>query len=160
MSTIPSTLAPVITSYTPEKQFPSFSSIINEYYNPVTYANAGNNTLLASDVIGGLISHTAAGAQTDTLPTAALMVQAIEGARGAIAGSSNVGIAGSGIRFFVRASGAGAITIAPGLGGTLVGSGAIATVSVKEFLLVVTSRGDINYVGATYTIYSLGASTY
>jgi hypothetical protein len=157
MATIPSTLAPVIPSYTPSKANPSFSSIINEYYNPVTYSNAGNNTLLASDVIGGLIIHTAAGAQTDTLPTATLMVQAIQNGRASVPGapSSAVGVAGSGIIFYVRSGGAGAITLAVGAGGTLVGSGLGVTLITKGYLLIITSTGDINNVGATYTVYAL-----
>lgn len=154
MSTIPSTLAPQITSYTPEKQYPSFSSIINQFYNPVTYSNAGGNTLLASDVIGGLITHTAAGAETDTLPSATLMVQAIQGATGPLPGNpgTNIG-SGSGVRFFVHAGGAGTITVAVGAGGTLVGTATVATTAIQEFLLIITNRGDINGVGATYTVY-------
>ena len=160
--TIPSTLAPTITSFTPSKESPSFSSIINEYFSPVTYANAGANTLLASDVIGGLISHTAAGAETDTLPSATLMAQAIQAATGAVPASPNPaqGIAGSGIRFFVRASGAGTITIAVGAGGTLdsLSTATVATLNIKEFLLIMTNMGDVNNIGATYTLYSLGTS--
>ena len=44
MSTIPSTLAPVIQDYTPTKQFPSFSTIINEKYVVTTLAT-GSQTL-------------------------------------------------------------------------------------------------------------------
>ena len=155
-STIPSTLAPTVNSYTPSKANPSFDSIINQYFNPVAYANAGANTLLASDVIGGFITHTAAGAETDTLPTATLMVQAIQGGRGAIPGGPGiVGIAGSGILFYVRAAGAGAITIAVGAGGTLVGSGAVTAAAVGQFLLVVTKTDAPGYVAATYTVYRI-----
>src|ERR1700722_1551418 len=104
MSTIPSTLAPVINSYTPTRANPSFSSIINQYISPVTYSNAGANTLLTSDVIGGFIIHSAAGAETDTLPTATLMVQAIQAARDAYsvggAPTAALGVAGSAIRFW------------------------------------------------------------
>lgn len=157
MATIPSVLAPVIKSFTPTKTYPSFSSIINQYLYPVTYTNAGANTLLASDVIGGLITHTAAGAETDTLPSAALLIPAIQGVTGPNPGSSNLA-AGSSIRFFVAAGGAGAITVAVGAGGTLVGSGAVPAADIKEFLLIVTNVGDVNAVGATYTIYSLGAA--
>jgi hypothetical protein len=156
MATIPSTLAPVISDYTPSTQSPSFSSIINEYVAPVAYANAGGNTLLASDVIGGFITHTAAGAQTDTLPTATLMVPAIQGGRGAIPGGPGiVGTAGQAIFFFVRAAGAGAITVAVGTGGTLIGSGAITAGAVGQFMLVVTATDAPGFVKATYTVYRL-----
>src|SRR6202012_6244695 len=94
-----------VQSFTPTKNYPSFSGPINEVFNPVTYSNAANNMLLVSDVLGGLITHTAAGAQTDTLPTAALIVPPIEGAQ-----------VGSAIEFIVKAGGAGTITIAAGPG--------------------------------------------
>jgi hypothetical protein len=136
------TAEPVI-SFTPQKSYPSTSVIPNAVYKIASYANAGPNTLLYTDVLGGLIIHTAAGAQTDTLPTALLLVNQIEG-----------GQAGSGIEFYVSAPGAGAITIAPGAGGTLVGSGVVAAGFVKAFLLIITAKG----ITPTYTMYSLGSS--
>src|SRR6185312_14565936 len=138
-----------VQSFTPTKQYPSFSGLVNEVISPVSYSNAGNNTLLTSDVLGGFITHTAAGAQTDTLPTAALLVPLIEGAQ-----------VGSAIRFFVKAGGAGTITIAAGTGGTITGTATIATGNIKEFLLVVTALPDQFGNGATYTAYSLGTSTF
>lgn len=49
---------------------------------PVSYATAGNRTVLASDVIAGIYVRDCAGAgRTDTLPTAALLVAAIPGAK-------------------------------------------------------------------------------
>src|ERR1700744_3735881 len=105
-----------VQSFTPTKNYPSFSGPINEVFNPVTYSNAANNTLLVSDVLGGLITHTAAGGQTETLPSSALIVPQIEGSQ-----------VGSAIEVIVKAGGAGTIPIAAGAGSTLVGSGAIAT---------------------------------
>ena len=138
-----------VQSFTPTKQYPSFSGLINEVISPATYSNAANNTLLTGDVLGGLITHTAAGAQTDTLPSAALLVPLIEGAQ-----------VGSAIRFFVKAGGAGTITVAAGAGGTLTGTATVATGNIKEFLLVVTALPDQFGNGATYTVYSLGTSTF
>jgi hypothetical protein len=162
MSTIPSVLAPVITSFTPTKIYPSFTSIINQYYVPVTFTNAGANTITAAQVIGGFITHTAAGAETDTLPTATLLVQAIQGATDQYFQTQTPNsTAGSGIRFFVRAGGTGTITVAVGTGGTLdsLSTNTVATGQVKEFLLIFTKVGDQSGVGATYTLYSLGTST-
>lgn len=147
--TIPSTAAPVVQSYTPSVQSPAFGSVVNQVYSPVTYSNAGGNILLPSDVIGGFITHTAAGAQTDTLPTAAQIVQAIQGVQ-----------VGSSIQFFLKAGGAGTITLAAGTGGTISGTATVATGNIKEFLLNVTALGDVNNVGAAYTAYSLGTSTF
>jgi len=148
-STIPSTLAPVVQSYTPSVQSPAFSSIVNEVYAPVTYTTAGNITLLPSDVLGGFITHTAAGAENDVLPAASLLIPAIQGAQ-----------VGSGIRFFLKAGGAGTITAVAGTGGTIVGTATVATLNIREFLLQITALGDVNAVGATYTAYSLGTTTY
>ena len=149
MSTIPTTLAPVITDFTPSKIYPSFSSIINEQY-VVTTLTTGSKTLTPAQVIGGLIIHPATGASTDTLPTAQLMIPAIQGA-----------VVGSGIRFIIDVgAGTATVTLAVGTGGTLkAASGAIATLDVREFLLIVTALGDENNVGATYDVYSLGTAS-
>jgi hypothetical protein len=146
-----------VVDFTPQKDYLSFSGIINQYIVPAVYANAGGNTLTVADVLGGFITHTAAGAQTDTLPSAALLVPQIQGAQGPLPGiAPPVTGAGSSIRFLVKAGGAGTITIAVGAGGTAVGTMTVATLNVKEFLLVVTSSGDT----PTYTVYSLGTSVY
>lgn len=161
MSTIPTVASIPLVDFPPTKIYPSFSSIINQYYRPVTYSNAANNTLLASDLIGGLITHSTAGAQTDTLPAASLLIPAIQGASDVFytgGPQSEFGISGSGIRVIIR-SGTGAITIAPGVGGTMnpAGNFSIAANSAAEFLIIVTKVGDKNAVGATYTVYPLGA---
>lgn len=134
-----------VVDFTPQKNYLSFSGQLNQVINVATYANAGGNTLLYTDVLGGFIVHTAAGAQTDTLPTAALLVPQIEAAQ-----------VGSAIRFLVKAGGAGTITVAAGVGGTIVGTATVATLNIKEFLLIVTAVGN----APTYTAYSLGTSVY
>ena len=147
-----------VQDFTPQKTYPSFSEIVNQYYSPTILANAGGNTLTPAQVLGGLIIHTAAGAQTDTLPTAALLVPQIEGAQGPLPGiAPPTGGAGSGIRFILSAPGAGTITLAAGTGGTLVGTATVAGGSIKEFLLIVTAGAD-SPTGPTYTVYSLGTS--
>ena len=145
------TLSPAFLSFTPQKNYPSFSGLISESVFPASYSNAGGNTLLVSDVLGGYITHTAAGAQTDTLPSAALLVPAIEGAQ-----------VGSRVTFFVKAGGAGTITIAVGAGGTANAGDTltIATTQIKEFMVRVTALPDQYGNGAAYTLYSLGTSTF
>lgn len=137
-----------VNSFTPGKQYPSFSTIINQVINIVPYTGTAT-TLLFSDVLGGFITSNNGSAQTLTLPTAALIVPQIEGAQ-----------VGSSVKFFVKELGAGTATVAAGTGGTVTGTATIATGQIKEFLLVVTALGDSDGVGATYTCYSLGTSTY
>jgi len=102
-------------------------------------------------VLGGFITHTAAGAETDTLPSASLLVPQIQGAQ-----------VGSAIFFYVKAGGAGAITVAVGAGGTAEAGDTltIATTLVRLFMLIVTSLPDANGNGAAYKLYSLGASAF
>lgn len=140
-----------VQSFTPSKQYPSFSGLINETFNPASYSNAGGNTLAVSDVLGGFITHTAAAAETDTLPSAALLVPQIEGAA-----------VGSSIRFFVKAGGAGTITVAVGAGGTAEAGDTLTVAQgyIREFLLRVTALPDQFGNGAAYELYSLGASTF
>lgn len=149
-----------VQDFTPQKTYPSFSTIINQYYSPAAYT-ATATTLTFTDVLGGYITSSNAAAQTLTLPTAALLVPQIQGGQGALPGVAPAPTtAGSGIRFFVSALGAGTITVAVGTGGTLAtGSTAtVATGQIKEFLLVVTKVGDLTST-PTYTLYSLGTST-
>ncbi len=135
-----------VVDFVPQKQYPSFSAIINQLINLAVYTGTAI-TLLFSDLLGGFITGNNAAAQTFTLPTAALLVPQIEGAQ-----------VGSSIRFFVQSLGAGTITVAAGTGGTTSGTMTVATGQIKEFLLRVTALG--NLTGApTYTIYSLGTST-
>ena len=148
-----------VQDFTPQKTYPSFSTIINMYYNPVSYT-ATATTLVNSDVLGGLITSTNAAATTLTLPTAASLVPQIEGGQGALPGIAppTTG-AGSGIKFYVINGGAGTITVAPGTGGTTNGTMTVATGQIKEFLLVITSVGTLTAT-PTYAVYSLGTSTY
>jgi hypothetical protein len=137
------TPSPVV-DFAPTKNYPSFSGLINELITVVAYT-ATATTLTYTDVLSGFITSSNGSAQTLTLPTAALLVPQIEGAQ-----------VGSAIRFFVKELGAGTATVAAGTGGTVTGTATIATLNIKEFLLVVTAVGDT----PTYTCYSLGTSVY
>lgn len=133
-----------VVDFVPTKQYPSFSGLINEVITIAAYTGTAT-TLTYADVLGGFITSNNASAQTLTLPTAALLVPQIEGAQ-----------VGSAIRFFVKELGAGTATVAAGTGGTVTGTATIATLNIKEFLLVVTAIGAT----PTYTVYSLGTSVY
>jgi hypothetical protein len=117
--------------------------------------------LLVTDVMGGFITSTNAAAQTLTLPSAASLVPQIEGGQGGLPGIAPPNaLAGSSIRFLVRAGGAGTVTVAVGAGGTLdsLSTATIATGQIKEFMLVVSSTATLTGT-PTYTLYSLGTST-
>lgn len=140
-----------VISYTPQKNYPSFSEQTNEVVTLVTYATAGNQAYLASDVLGGFIlRNTVSAARTDTLPSAQSLIQAIQGAQ-----------VGSAIEVTIRntSPAAGTLTVNAGQGGSYQ-SGAdtqtIAYLNQKTFLIIVTSLGDQNNNGATYSILSMG----
>jgi hypothetical protein len=133
-----------VVDFVPQKQYPSFSTVINEKIT-IT-ANTGTApTLTYAQVLGGFITSSNAAAQTLTLPTAALLVPQIEGAE-----------VGSAIRLLVQAT-TGTSTVAVGTGGTFAAgaTASIAAGSIKEFLVLVTALD-----APTYTVYSLGTSVY
>lgn len=148
MSTIPIVATQPITSYTPTKTSPSFSSQINEVIN-ITNLGAGAQTLSAVAIIGGFIIGVPAAAANYTTDTALNIVNAIQGA-----------VVGSTIQFTVRnkAAGADTITLVGGKGVTI-NAGDTATVAEnnqKTFLAVVTALPDFEGNGAAVTIYSMG----
>jgi hypothetical protein len=148
MATIPSTLAPQITDFTPAKQYPSFSGIINQKFVPALVPT-GSAAITAAQINGGLIIHTANGASTDTFPSAQSLAQNTPGVE-----------IGTGIMVYLYNNGTSTVTVAAGTGGTLkAASGAVATLSIREFLLIFTAIGDVNNTGATYDLYSLGVAT-
>lgn len=149
MSTIPIVTTQPIVDYTPTKEFPSFSSIINEVVS-VTALGAGAQTLSAAALLGSFIIGTPAAAANYTTDTALNIVNAIQGAQ-----------VGSAIQFTVRNKAAGAytITLVAGKGVTL-NAGDTATVAQsnqKTYMAVVTALPDVYGNGAAVTIYSMGS---
>lgn len=137
-----------VTSYTPQKNYPSFSEQINEV---VTFTNlaAGAQTLTASQLLGGFIIGVPTAAANYTTDTAGNIVNAIQGAQ-----------VGSSVQFTLRNKSAGANTITlVGGQGVTINAGDTATVAQnnqKTFLAVVTALPDQYGNGATVTIYSMG----
>lgn len=137
-----------VTSYTPQKTYPSFSNQINEGVT-VTNLGAGAQTLTAAQILGSLIIGVPTAAANYTTDTAGNLVNAIEGAS-----------VGSAIQFTLRNKSAGAntITLVGGTGVTI-NAGDTATVAQsnqKTFLAVVTALPDQYGNGAGVTIYSMG----
>ena len=146
-----------VQDFTPTKNYPAFSGPINEYWNPTTYTGT-SNTLTAADAQAGLLILTNAAAITAALPAATVLVPQVEGGQGALPGvAPPVTGAGSSFNLYIKAGGAGAVTVSAGAGGTLVGSGAITAGNVKLFRIVITAVGTLTG-NPTYTVYSLGQS--
>lgn len=112
-------------------------------------------TLLASDLLGGLILHAPTGAVNDTLDTAAAIIAAIPGVTGSL--SNSQGACGFYFDVVNTTGGSNTITIVAGVGGTITGTATIAQNNGKRFLLIVTNAT----VGSeAYTVYSLGTYTF
>jgi hypothetical protein len=151
MSTLPQTLNlnPII-DFPPTKIYPSFSTPINQKF-VIANVPTGNATYTPAQVIGGFIIHTANGASTGTLPTADLLIPQIQGAE-----------VGSGFKLIIYDPGTATLTIAAGVGGTMLSvTPTIATLTIREFLIIVTSIVNPSITGSvnSYTVYSLGVGT-
>jgi len=112
-------------------------------FKVATTLSAGSQTLTRAHVLGGFIIFPAGGAETLTLPTAALLLAGLPGAK-----------VGAAIEFTVRntAGAANTATVAAGTGGTVSGTATIAQNNSKRFLLVFTNVTN----SPAYTAYSLG----
>jgi hypothetical protein len=115
----------------------------------VTINTAADATYTAGQVLAGLIlDDPNGGARTRTMPTAALLVQAMAGAQYY-----------SAFQFSLRntADASETITVAAGTGGTTSGTMTVAQNAGKDFIVVFTDTRPGN---EAYTIYSLGAYTF
>lgn len=130
-------------------QDPRFDGPVVPTVTPVSYSTAGNLTYSVNDILGGLISRDTNGAaRTDTLPTAAAIVAAMQGAQ-----------VGHSFEFVIKniAGAANSLTVAAGAGGTTSGTMTVAQSNVKCFLLVLT---NVTIGSEAYTLYSLGTTTF
>ena len=139
-----------VVDFVPQKQYPSFSTIINQSMLSTVGTITGGTTtvtITAAQVLSGLILHdTSSQPLADVLPTAALLVPAIEGAQ-----------IGSTSRFLLRntSAGAGTITVSAGTGGTAHGTLSIPYLQQMEFLLRVSAVDT-----PTYDLYPMGVVTF
>ncbi len=143
-----------------DSQYPRFSTMVQPNYGTsanaatpynttvTSIATAGNVTYTAAQLLGGFILRDGnGGARTDVLPTAALLVAAMNGVQ-----------PGVGFEFTIRNTSTTAIsiTMSAGTGATLSPtSQAIAQNNGKRFLIVITT---ITAGSEAYTCYSLGTS--
>lgn len=106
-------------------------------------------TLTAEQMLGGLITGTPTAAANYTLPTAALLITALQ--------SFGVPYIGQSFRFTIKntSGGANTITAVAGTGATIVGTATVAQSNAKEFRVVITGV-DV----PAYSIYSLGTVTF
>lgn len=115
-----------------------------DLYSVATIATAGNATLTAAQLLGGMILRDPnGGARTDTTPTATQIRNALGSQL-----KNNLGF-----KFTIRntADASETITLGAGSGVTISGTATIAQNNSKEFLVVVTNKST-----PTVTIYSLG----
>jgi hypothetical protein len=124
---------------------PRFQSLVMPMIVPTAISTAGAVTYTAAQLLTGFILRDGnGGARTDTLPTAALLVEAIQGC-----------MVNTAFEFELRNTTATAvsITVAVGTGGTLSGTATVAQLNSKRFLVVVT---NITLGSEAYTLYSIG----
>lgn len=131
-------------------QDPRFQSVVMPQIIPVALSTAGNVTYTPAQLMSGWINRDGnGGARTDTLPTAAAMVAACQGA-----------MVGTSFEFELRnTSGTAiAITLAAGAGGTLnPASTSVAQSNSRTYLFNFT---NVSPGQEAYTVYSKGAGAF
>lgn len=138
-----------ILSYTPNKQYPSFSSLVYPQVTVNTQVVTSGTTpvtVTAAQILGGMLIVDCQDTGTITLPTAALLVAGIDG----------ISI-GTSFIVNIRNAGDTVLTVSAGTGGTVSGTATISNGATKPFLFVFS--GVLPGVEA-FTAYSLGSSTF
>jgi hypothetical protein len=126
-------------------QDPRFASLIFFTTTPATIAADAGVTYTTDQVLGGFIQHTGlTTGRTGTMPTAAALVEAVQGA-----------FVGLTFNFQVAPTG-GTLTVAVGTGGTAVGTMTCVTTAFKTFAVRFT---NVTVGSEAYSIYSLGTAT-
>lgn len=130
-------------------QDPRLQTVCMPLMTPTSITTAGNVTLTAAQLMNGMILRDGnGGARTDTLPTAALLVEAIQGA---MVGTSFV------CELRNSTSTAVSITLAAGTGCTISGTATIAQLNSKALLINIT---NVTPGSEAYTVYSLGTAVF
>lgn len=131
-------------------QDPRLQSLSFPLLVPATISTAGNVTYTTAQLLGGFILRDGnGGARTDTLPTAAALVAAIQGC-----------MVGTAFEFYLRnTSGTAiAITLAAGAGGTLNPASTSVTQSNSRSYVVIFT--NITSGSEAYTVYSMGLGAF
>lgn len=130
-------------------QDPRFQGPVMPLIVPATIATAGNVTYTPDQMLGGMILRDGnGGARTDTLPSAALLAEAIQGV-----------MVGTSFQCELRntTSTAVSITVAAGTGVTLSGTATVAQLNSKTLTIVFT---NVTVGSEAYTVYSLGSAVF
>jgi hypothetical protein len=130
-------------------QDPRFQSVLMPLILPVSISTAGNVTLTPTQVLSGwIIRDGNGGARTDTLPSAAAMVEAVQGA-----------MVGTSWEIEIRNSTATAvaITLAAGTGGTISGTNNVSQNNTRTYLFSFT---NVTAGQEAYTLYSRGMAVF
>lgn len=132
-------------------QDPRFDGPVVPLIVPATLSTAGNLTYTTDQLLGGLIIRAGnGGARTDTLPTAAALVAAMQGVQ-----------VGHSFQFDLlnNSATAVAITVAVGAGITAMTGATLATSqsNVRYFMIVFT---NVTIGSEAATLYSLGTSAF
>lgn len=124
-------------------QDPRFQSVVMPLILPVTFTAAA--TLTAAQCLAGLITYNGAAANL-TLPSAAALCDAVQGA-----------MVGTSFELMVKSTGAGTATIVAGAGCTLTGTATVATANIRTLLFNFT---NVTPGQEAYTVYSEGTGTF
>lgn len=131
-------------------QDPRFQSVMYPMIVPQNISTAGNVTYTPAQLMSGWINRDAnGGARTDTLPSAAAMVNAVQGA-----------MVNTAFEFEIRnvSGAANAITLAAGTGGTLnPASTSVAQSNTRTYVFMFT---NVTLGQEAYTVYSRGAGAF
>ena len=131
-------------------QDPRFQSPVMPMITPTTIATAGPVTYTPAQLMSGWILRDGnGGARTDTLPSAASMVQTVQGA-----------MVGTAFDFELRniTATAVAITLAPGAGGTInPAASSVAEFNTRTYTFIFT---NVTYGSEAYTVYSRATGPY
>lgn len=132
---------------------PAYVPIPNMTVTTATLTTGGGvRTATAAELLGGLLLLNVDDAQTLTLPTAALLVEAIPGATGT---AQNTGACG--FQFQIRNTGDATLTVGAGVGGTMSGTSTVITAEQRQFTIVITNAAKGS---ETYTCYDGLHSTF
>jgi hypothetical protein len=112
----------------------------------------GVGTLTPQQLLGGFIDINCDDAQSCAFPSAESLIAAIPG----VSGSAQV-TGAVGFDVDIRNNGDSTLTMTAGTGCTLTGTATLLTVTCKRFKIVITNGVQGS---ATYTVYSMGPTTY
>ena len=143
-------------------QDPRLQTLTMPMVTNVTGLPDANQTYTPTQLLGGLITRSITAARTDTLPSAAAMVEAVQGAMASVGLGGLPGlVSGTSFEFFIRniSGGAFVLTIALGAGGVADGPSTmtVAQNNTRGFKFVFT---NVTIGSEAYTIIGIGAAAH